>query len=64
MVILRNLCEVLNDVLVIVIQSFLEKIKTFISFNTMDHYHNPLKYVCVVDVSVPGLQMKNWNVAG
>lgn len=62
MVILRNLCEVLNDVLVI--HSFLEKIKPFISFNTLDHYHNPLKYVYVVDVSVPGLQMKNWNIAG
>lgn len=51
--VLGNLCEVLNGVLVIMTYSFINN-KNFISFNMLDHYHNCLKYVFVVDVSVPG----------
>lgn len=37
--------------------------KNFISFNMLDHYCNCLKYVYVIDVSVPGLEIKNLLIA-
>ena len=77
-VVLRNLSEALKDILVIGIHRWLEKAKDFMSFITLDLYHNPLpcacacvcvcvcvrERVCVVDVHVPVLEMRNWHIAG